>query len=76
MHLPHISAVWNWRNEFNVSGKYSIYLRITLNRVSKYYTIEVPEKVRAEEWSGIEDVGLIIIILIPLSSVIRYRRNE
>ena len=39
----------------NVSGKYSIHLRITLNRTSRYYTIQVPEKVSYEQWLGQED---------------------
>ena len=55
MHLPQIAVLLNWRKEVNVSGKYSIHLRITLNRLSKYYAIEVPQKVSYDEWSGAED---------------------
>ena len=55
MYLPQIAVLLNWRKEVNVSGKYSIHLRITLNRTSRYYTIQVPEKVSYEQWLGQED---------------------
>lgn len=55
MYLPQIAVVLNWRKEINVSGMYSIHLRVTLNRVAKYYKIETPQKVRYEEWSDTED---------------------
>lgn len=47
MHIPQISVVLNWRNEQNVKGMYSVYLRITINRISKQvfdpkYLIEEP----------------------------------
>lgn len=34
---------------------YSIHLRITLNRIAKYYKIETPQKVRYDQWSDTED---------------------
>jgi len=55
MYLPQISVVLNWRNEQNVKGMYSVYLRITINRISKYYKIETPQKVRPNEWINHED---------------------
>lgn len=55
MYLPQISVVLNWRNEQNVKGMYSVYLRITINRISKYYKIETPQKVRPDEWANHED---------------------
>ena len=55
MHLPQINVLLNWRKEKNLTGKYSVYLRITLNRISKYYTIQLPEKVREDHWTGVED---------------------
>jgi len=55
MHLPQVTAIFNWRKETNVSGLYSIHLRITLNRVAKYYKIDTPVKVQKDQWSGQED---------------------
>src|SRR5665647_1414491 len=55
MDIPQIAVVWNWRNQDNISGDYSIHLRITINRVSKYYKIQIPKKVSREEWSGKDD---------------------
>ncbi|WP_162944553.1 Arm DNA-binding domain-containing protein [Flavisolibacter nicotianae] len=45
MILPFVTVVFNWRNDVNQSGLYSIYLRITINRASRYYKIEVPQKI-------------------------------
>jgi hypothetical protein len=44
------------RNQNNVVGGYSIHLRITTNRISKYYKIQIPKKVSGKEWSGKDDV--------------------
>ena len=55
MYLPQIAVLLNWRKEVNVSGKYSIHLRITLNRTSKYYTVQVPEKVSYDQRLGEDD---------------------
>jgi len=55
MNIPQIAIVWNWRNLDNVGGCYSIHIRITLNRTSRYYKISVPKKVSKEEWSGKDD---------------------
>jgi hypothetical protein len=52
MDIPKISVVWNWRNQNNITGVYSIHLRISINRISKYYKIQIPKKVSREEWSG------------------------
>ncbi len=40
--------------EENKSGLYSVYIRITINRQSKYYTVSVPKKVSFEQWSSKE----------------------
>jgi site-specific recombinase XerD len=53
--MPQISVVFNWRNETNKSGVYSIHLRITINRDSRYYTIPMPQKVSKQQWNGKED---------------------
>lgn len=55
MNVPQIAAVFNWRNERNKSGLYSIHLRITIDRDSRYYKIPVPQKVSEAQWSGKED---------------------
>jgi site-specific recombinase XerD len=55
MNLPQIGVVFNWRNEKNKSGLYSIHLRITIDRDSRYYKIPVPQKVSSEQWAGKED---------------------
>lgn len=55
MNLPEIGVVFNWRNEKNKSGLYSIHLRITINRDSRYYKIPVPKKVSSTQWAGKED---------------------
>ena len=55
MNLPHVTVILNWRKEVNSSGLYSVYLRITLNRISRYYKVDTPQKVRQDQWSGIPD---------------------
>ena len=55
MNLPQIGVVCNWRNETNSSGLYSIHLRITIDRTSKYYKIPIPKKVSLQQWTGKED---------------------
>ena len=56
MVIPQIAGVLNWRNEQNKKGLYSIHLRITIDRISKYYKIEVPQKVAQKDWAGLEDM--------------------
>jgi Site-specific recombinase XerD len=55
MNIPQVATVLNWRNEKNKSNLYSIHLRITIDRISKYYKIPVPQKVTPLQWSGKED---------------------
>lgn len=55
MNLPQITVVYNWRKESNKSGLYSLHLRITIDRVSKYFKIAVPQKVSQLQWNGKED---------------------
>ena len=55
MIIPSMSVVLNWRNEKNKTGLYSVHLRITIDRESKYYKIEIPKKVSYKDWSGAED---------------------
>jgi hypothetical protein len=55
MDIPHITVILNWRNYKNASGCYSIHLRITINRTSKYFKIETPKKVTPQQWSDAED---------------------
>jgi hypothetical protein len=44
MDIPQITVILNWTNHKNASGYYSIHLRITINRTSKYFKIEIPKK--------------------------------
>jgi site-specific recombinase XerD len=55
MLIPQIAVVLNWRNEKNKKGLYSIHLRITIDRHSRYFKIEVPQKVSVDQWQGSED---------------------
>ena len=55
MIIPIVSVVLNWRGETNKSGLYSIHLRITIDRKSRYFTIQIPGKVSYQQWSGVED---------------------
>jgi len=50
MIVPQICAVLNWRNATNKTGLYSIHIRITIQRVSKYYKIDIPQKVSLKDW--------------------------
>lgn len=50
-----IAPVINYRNRKNKKRLYSIHLRVTLHRVSKYYEIRVPAKVALEQWTGVTD---------------------
>lgn len=50
MLIPQICAVLNWRNHANKRGVYSIHLRITIQRISKYYKIDIPQKVAGKDW--------------------------
>ncbi len=52
MALPTISVVHNYRNKSNKKGFYPIHLRITIERISRYFEIKVPMKVTEKEWNG------------------------
>ncbi|MFT3749437.1 MAG: hypothetical protein QM768_14010 [Agriterribacter sp.] len=53
MNIPVVTPVINWRNAVNVTGMYSIHLRIYLHpQPSRYYPIKMPQKVRLEQWTG------------------------
>lgn len=55
MPFPQIAAVLNWRNDQNKSGLFSVYLRITINRIARYHKIQIPQKIREDEWTDTED---------------------
>ena len=55
MVIPQVAVVFNWRNEKNKKGLYSIHLRITIDRNSRYFKIQVPQKITFAEWQGTED---------------------
>jgi site-specific recombinase XerD len=52
MKLPLYTPVWNWRNATNQTKQYPIHIRIHLAGDDKYHPIDVPRKVRKEEWVG------------------------
>jgi site-specific recombinase XerD len=52
MHLPTFTIVFNYRNTVNKNGLYPIHIRVTLNRISKFYRIKAPLNVAKKHWSG------------------------
>ena len=55
MIIPTLAIVLNRKREKNKTGLYPIHLRITLDRESKYFRIEVPQKISYKDWSGTDD---------------------
>lgn len=55
MIIPSVSVVFNWRKEPNTSGLYSVYLRISIERSSRYFKIPIPQKIRTDQWAGKEN---------------------
>jgi site-specific recombinase XerD len=55
MLLPTLGIVFNWRNQKNKSGLYSVHLRIKIGDDARYYKIDTPQKIRIDEWSGKEN---------------------
>ena len=51
MNLPTISVVFNYRNTKTFSGLYPIFIRITINRTSKYVLIPIPQNISKSEWN-------------------------
>ena len=47
-------VVCNW-NQDNIKSGYSIYIGISIGRVSKYYKIQIPQKASREEAAGKDD---------------------
>lgn len=54
MKIPNIAVLLNWRNQVNVSGLYSVHLRIQIGEKSRYHNIDIPQKIRITDWSGKE----------------------
>ena len=55
MRFPHLAVVFNWRNETNKSGLYSIHIRVKIGEETRYFVVDVPRKIRSTEWQGTED---------------------
>jgi site-specific recombinase XerD len=55
MIVPSLAIVLNRKNTKSKSGLYSIHLRITIDRESKYFKIEVPQKISYKDWNGTDD---------------------
>ncbi|MBS1598476.1 MAG: site-specific integrase [Bacteroidetes bacterium] len=54
MLTPTCKPVLNWRNKIRTSKTYPIHLRITIDRISRYFPIELPQKIKLDQWSGKE----------------------
>lgn len=55
MIIPIATPVHNWRNAVTKSSLYPIHLRITFSGQSpRYYPINVPQKISAAEWTGVD----------------------
>ena len=52
MNLPTINVVFNYRNSKTISGLYPIFIRITINRTSKYVLIPIPQNISKTEWNA------------------------
>jgi integrase len=52
MKRPVYTPVWNWRNVPNRTKEYPVHVRIHLDGDNKYHPIDLPRKVRKEEWAG------------------------
>jgi site-specific recombinase XerD len=55
MNLPTVTVLLNWRRKRNKSGKYPVHIRLTIGLVSKYVPVELPEKIKYEQWTGQDD---------------------
>lgn len=53
--MPTIAVMLNWRKQKNKSGLYPIHIRIGINDVYRYYKLEIPQKIKLTDWTGMED---------------------
>jgi len=75
MIIPIATPVHNWRKATTKNGRYPIHLRITLSgQPPRYYPIDVPQKITAAEWTGVE--GAWISDVHPFAFEINTRINE
>jgi site-specific recombinase XerD len=51
MKLPTVAIVFNRLNSKNKTGMYSLHLRITIERHSKYVSIPLPQKISPSDWN-------------------------
>jgi integrase len=52
MKLPTVTIVFNRLNSKNKTGMYSLHLRITIERHSKYISIPLPQKISTSDWNA------------------------
>lgn len=52
MKLPTVTIVFNRLNSKNKTGMYSLHLRITIERNSKYVPIPLPQKISTSDWNA------------------------
>jgi site-specific recombinase XerD len=55
MNMPLIAVILNWRHQVNKSGVYPVHIRISINDNPRYYKIDIPQKIKQEQWSSKED---------------------
>ena len=77
MIIPSISVVINRKSTKSKTGLYPIHLRITIDRESKYYKIEVPQKISYKDWNGNEDTWIKIShpFAFEINNKIREKKN-
>lgn len=54
--MPCVAVVLNWRNETHKSGLYPVHIRIKIGTSARYYNVPIPQKIRLDQWSGIDSV--------------------
>jgi len=55
MNMPSVAVMLNWRNQTNKSGLYPVHIRIGINDNFRYFKIDVPKKIKLNEWNGLDD---------------------
>jgi hypothetical protein len=76
MRLPHLAVTHNWRKKVNMSGLYSVHIRIKIGEESKYYWIQVPRKIKTNEWIGEEINGVLLLMNSRLRSTIKSGKRK
>lgn len=54
--MPCAAIVLNWRNETPKPGLYPVHIRIKIGTTARYYNVPIPQKIRLDQWSGIDSI--------------------